>query len=65
MKPTIGRIVHYKTDDGTTLPAIILAVHSDTCVNLEVFGAGLLEDSQPTSVLEGTGTAQWQWPPRA
>lgn len=49
MKPTIGRIVHYVQEkpasyqpkDGpnvlVNLPAIITAVWSDTCVNLQVF----------------------------
>jgi hypothetical protein len=44
MKPTIGRIVHFVQKrpapygDGTlVLPAIVVAVWGDTCVNLQVF----------------------------
>ena len=41
--PTIGRIVYYKKKNGDTLPAIVTKVHSDRCVNLEVFGMGVSE----------------------
>lgn len=65
MKPTIGRIVHYKTRDSLgyeqTLPAIVLVVHSDTCVNLQVFGINAVE----TSVCMGDDVGSWSWPPRA
>jgi hypothetical protein len=49
------------------LPAIITRVHSDTCVNLEVFG-GAASNKLPTSVcLEGTNHvgSSWRWPPRS
>lgn len=39
MKPSIGRIVHFHPSEGTTHAAIIVAVHSDTYVNLVVFGS--------------------------
>ncbi len=39
IKPTIGRIVWYypNTGDEAPLAAIIVCVHSDTCVNLAFF----------------------------
>ncbi len=43
MKPSIGRIVHYRTanfpENGSVIdrPAIIVAVHDDETVNLQVF----------------------------
>jgi len=74
MKPTIGRIVHYRTtkDDRTVLgntggweasllPAIITATHSDTCVNIQVFADGR-QNLWKTSVNEGDGEGQWSWP---
>ena len=43
MKPTVGRIVHFKSADASQMgngaevvPAIITRVWSDTCVNLTV-----------------------------
>jgi hypothetical protein len=46
IKPTIGRIVWYNAhavdplySPKQLLAAIVTAVHSDTCVNLAVFGA--------------------------
>ena len=45
MKPTVGRIVHYRaynnnTKDNQPFAAIIVKVWSDTCVNLQVFDDG-------------------------
>ena len=78
MKPTIGRIVIYKTTDsdresmkkqseesGTcnvqeTLPAIIVAVWSETTVNLQVIGDGE-RWTWHTSVQQGDDQGQWQW----
>lgn len=37
MKPTIGRIVHFRPTEAVTLAAIITFVHSDTRVNLTAF----------------------------
>ena len=62
MKPSIGRIVHFSYGDQV-FPAIVTAVHSDTCVNLEVFGLSL-GDRIHTSVLQGDENLQWRWPPR-
>jgi hypothetical protein len=80
MKPTIGRIVHYVQkrpswygDTLVHLPAIIVAVWGDTCVNLEVFTDGTNSDAEETSRvkwitsanLNETETPQpctWHWP---
>lgn len=54
---------------GRPKPAIITEVHSDDCVNLEVFGVA--EDRFKTSVLllpeDALGAPRagyWNWPPR-
>jgi hypothetical protein len=62
MKPTIGRTVHFNLEGGGVAPGIIIAVHGDTCVSLNVFTfAGLIVR---TSVVMGTTTGNWFWPPR-
>lgn len=55
MKPSMGRIVHfvqnthvYGADKTVHLPAIIVAVWGDTCVNLQVFTDGT--SSEPDTV---------------
>lgn len=80
MKPTIGRIVHYvqKRPAGygeslIHLPAIITAVWSESCVNVQVFTDGSNSEEQNmapikwiTSVsLDNTDEPQprtWHWP---
>ena len=75
MKPTIGRIVIYKTteaeqqtmEDSTNqnvqkeLPAIIVAVWSESTVNLKVIldGAGEL---WKTSATKGESEGNWDFP---
>lgn len=75
MNPTIGRVVNYHTTDAQRirmkhnnncnvselLPAIIVAVWGPYIVNLKVLldGEG---DLWATSVQEGTGEGQWEWP---
>ena len=73
MKPTIGRIVRYRTTEEDResmrknhqnvqeeLPAIIVAVWSDTCVNLKVLldGEG---DMWVTSSSQGNDEMNWNW----
>ncbi|MEK4732324.1 hypothetical protein [Paenibacillus sp. FSL L8-0641] len=65
MKPTIGRIVHYKDTEGKTLAAVVVYVNPDTIgmVNLSVwneFGAPF----RVLNVRQGDGLEQWDWPPR-
>lgn len=74
MKPTIGRIVHFVLDPTKSpIAAIIVAVWTDTCVNLRIFQDG--SNTQPNqwdewqtsktfddSVTPASGT--WHWPPK-
>jgi hypothetical protein len=80
MKPSIGRIVHFVQkkpagygDALVHLPAIIVAVWGDTCVNLQVFTDGTNSDSEETNrvkwvtsvSLDETEIPQvrtWHWP---
>lgn len=89
MKPTIGRIVHfvqekpanYRPTNGPKLlvhlPAIIVAVWGDTCVNLQVFTDGTNSEDGPnanpqsvkwvtSSLLDETAQQprSWHWPER-
>lgn len=59
MKPTKGRIVMFNQG---LYPAIIMDVHSDECVSLNVFthGGVLVK----TSVMLGDNENQWNWPVR-
>jgi len=79
MKPTIGRIVHYNTDDSdkakmnaarqinggcnnaSILPAVVVAVWSESCINIRVIADGNL-DLWKTSVNQGDQPGQWSWP---
>lgn len=75
MKPTIGRIVIYKTTEAEQekmritpncnvaeeLPAIITEVHSDECVNLKVITDGEL-DIWVTSAVKGNEPMNWDFP---
>lgn len=73
MKPTIGRIVHFRADGAlpgdtsAVRPAVVTRVWSDRCVNLEVFGEPADTAARfPTSVEEGGPETprSWFWPPR-
>lgn len=78
MNPTIGRIVHYRPTasereawaelgnpigDDQLLPAVIVRVWSDECVNLRVFLDGN-ESPWVTSATHGTDECNWRWPAR-
>lgn len=79
MKPTVGRIVHYTTERGTTRPAIIVHVWTDVCVQLQVF-TDFSNDSEESDLVDGVDTGRvwktsvsfseqpkaghWNWPPR-
>ena len=82
MKPTIGRIVIFvpPNEPGGTIgearrygdrPAIVTAVHSDTCVNLVVFAApdtDNIAEEFPSVELDDSndpGAFSWHWPARA
>ena len=55
MKPTVGRIVHFKPRPGVTHAAIITFVHSDTCVNLAVFDSNGGSDGKTSVQLVAPG----------
>lgn len=70
MKPTIGRIVHYRFAPGLPVsgvwPAIVTAVSPDGIVFLEVFGQ---EDPSARfrfgpEVTPDGDVGGWFWPPR-
>lgn len=79
-KPTIGRIVKYKTtliereqlkmnyvtgeygNGSEELPAIIVAVWSDTTVNVQVFSDNKLGTFWKTSIQKGDQEGQWNFP---
>lgn len=76
MKPTIGRIVTYHLTEADKklaaakyenvnddLPAIIVAVWSETTVNLKVFNDGR-EDLHKMSCSIGEHPSNWSWPER-
>ncbi len=70
MKPSIGRIVHFHASkDAPAEAAIVIAVHSDTCINVSKCNAAGTWSSQ-TSVLladsggEGYTGSFWAWPPK-
>jgi hypothetical protein len=68
MKPTLGRIVHYRLQSGQVKPACITEINPDGSVSLEVFG--ILPDYPERfrrAVEEETATHKndrWFWPPR-
>ena len=64
MPATIGRIVIYKVDSVTELPAVMVAVFGPTCANLRVLTDGPDSPAWKTSVLEGTEPGTWHWPAR-
>lgn len=43
-------------------PAVIVAVWSDTCVNIKVHIDGPTPDLWKTSVQQGDDESQWNWP---
>lgn len=64
MKPTIGRIVHYwQSAPGVTpVPAIIVEVWSDDCVNLRIFrDSPPADDEYVTSVTRCDQGDKWGW----
>ena len=51
--PTVGCLVHYRISEDVVRPAIVVEVHSDTCVNLQVFFNG--SNDRPDSIPEVRG----------
>lgn len=75
MSVLAGQVVHYKVspDDApkllyngaSILPAVVVRVWSDTCVNLQIFTDGPTGTFWKTSVLEGDEPGKWTsyWQP--
>ncbi|WP_338542780.1 hypothetical protein [Paenibacillus tundrae] len=65
MKPSIGRIVHYKDTEGKTLAAMVVHVNPDTegMVNLTVWNE-FGKQFNTLNVHQGDGAKQWNLPPR-
>jgi hypothetical protein len=73
MKPTVGRIVEYTTADRNgkkvVRPAMVVAVWSETCINLQVFTDGYNDNDYgvntvwKTSVMsdENKNHNTWDW----
>jgi hypothetical protein len=67
MKPSIGRIVHYRAESGESLAAIITKVEGDA-VTLTVFGPdSTAEGVVSLNMAASPATAKdrnWYWPER-
>ena len=64
-KPSLGRVVHYYDTDGTTKAAMITYVHSESLVNLAVFGPNGETFGRTSIAYSDTpGSGGWFWPPR-
>ena len=50
IQPTIGRMVHYLTSVGTTLPAVVTKAHDERLVDLVVFGLDDVASEKVSSV---------------
>ena len=74
MKPTIGRIVHYFPtprqlsewggNQSSPLPAVVVKVWSDTCVNLKVLNDGPSDHWVTSALNDEAMSPGWDWPKR-
>ena len=70
LRPSIGRIVHYKFGDGEVLPMIITHVLGNAVHGVVYNAQGMRFDtidavtSPVQNVSMGDGVDQWSWPPR-
>jgi hypothetical protein len=75
MLATIGRIVIYKLTEADKnalrhfncntpeeLPAIVVSVWSESCINVKVIVDGSIPDLWKTSVNLGDQQGNWRWP---
>lgn len=62
MKPSIGRIVHYRDEAGKTFAAVVVAV-IDNVLNLAVWNE-FGKQFTALNVKQGDKPGQWNWPPR-
>jgi hypothetical protein len=65
VKPTIGRIVRYVNRSSEEWPAIIVAVHGDESVNLQVFTSPTVIPAAKVPFDAAGGSFSWHWPERA
>lgn len=67
MKPTLGRIVHFREPTVTAQWRVALVIQENPLV-LRVFNPGADFDGDynitPRHPAEGTDPGQWCWPPR-
>jgi len=70
-KLTLGRTVLYRMPSGQQRPAVVVAVHSDACCNLQVFTDGANDGAAyaqgiywATSCSLGAAPGTWAWPTR-
>jgi hypothetical protein len=67
MKPTLGRIVHYKNSIDSIVPGIITAIDVDNNVSITLFLPNQEEYIKKSSMAAGPTQAeagQWWWPER-
>ena len=65
MKPSVGRIVRYVgVPAGKVYAAIVIDVHTDTCVDLHVFAPSGLQFETKVMFDETRKKQTWHWPER-
>jgi hypothetical protein len=64
MTPSVGRIVHF-VDGITHYAALVVAVWSDTCVNLVIFAGNGDQMFRSSITRDDTASSEtWHWPER-
>lgn len=74
-KPTVGRIVIYNTTEkerealsmlsnnsSKQLPAVVVGVWGESCINVKVMVDGNHADLWKTSINNGDAEGNWNWP---
>lgn len=64
MKPSIGRIVHFTTEDNVSFAAIITSIVSGTIVSLTVFAPNLTYIDCLVEYSDAPKSGCWSWPPK-
>lgn len=63
MIPTVGRIVYYKALNGETYPAIVVRVHDESTLGLNVFYPSSSANAYIAHVEQGDDLGTWDWMP--